>query len=127
MSQILAIPLSTSIIILVLISAAFVIAGGLKAIAYTNVFQMLLLVGVSILFVGMGTMSGAMKPLTSSPMFQEILTTVGSHWYLGVIAGALITAVLQSSSATTGILVALATAGALNINQALPKQPLILE
>ncbi|WP_144266761.1 Na/Pi symporter, partial [Clostridioides difficile] len=49
-----------------------------------------------------------------------ILTTVGSHWYLGVIAGALITAVLQSSSATTGILVALATAGALNINQALP-------
>ena len=79
-----------------------------------------IILGFGILFVGMGTMSGAMKPLTSSPMFQEILTTVGSHWYLGVIAGALITAVLQSSSATTGILVALATAGALNINQALP-------
>ena len=39
---------------------------------------------------------------------------------VGLIAGALITAVLQSSSATTGILVALATAGALNINEALP-------
>lgn len=53
MSQILDIPLSGSIIILVVISAAFVIAGGLKAIAYTNVFQMLLLIGVSILLVVM--------------------------------------------------------------------------
>ena len=79
-----------------------------------------IILGFGILFVGMGTMSGAMKPLTTLPMFQEILTTVGQHWYLGVIAGALITAVLQSSSATTGILVALATAGALNIDQALP-------
>ena len=79
-----------------------------------------IILGFGILFVGMGTMSEAMKPLTSSPIFQDILTTVGSHWYLGLIAGALITAVLQSSSATTGILVALATAGALNINEALP-------
>ena len=79
-----------------------------------------IILGFGILFVGMGTMSAAMKPLTTLPMFQDILTTVGQHWYLGVIAGALITAVLQSSSATTGILVALATAGALNIDQALP-------
>ena len=54
-----------------------------------------IILGFGILFVGMGTMSGAMKPLTTLPMFQEILTTVGQHWYLGVIAGALITAVLQ--------------------------------
>lgn len=79
-----------------------------------------IILGFGILFVGMGTMSGAMKPLTSLPIFNEILTTVGQHWYLGVIAGAIITAILQSSSATTGILVALATAGALNIHQALP-------
>lgn len=79
-----------------------------------------IILGFGVLFVGMGSMSSAMKPLTSLPVFQEILTTVGQHWYLGVIAGALITALLQSSSATTGILVALATAGALNINQALP-------
>ena len=79
-----------------------------------------IILGFGILFVGMGTMSGAMKPLTSLPIFNEILTTVGQHWYLGVIAGAIITAILQSSSATTGILVALATAGALIIHQALP-------
>lgn len=79
-----------------------------------------IILGFGILFVGMGTMSGAMKPLTSLPIFQEVLTTVGQHWYLGIIAGALITAVLQSSSATTGILVALATAGAIDIKMALP-------
>lgn len=79
-----------------------------------------IILGFGILFVGMGTMSASLKPLTSSPIFEQILTTVGSKWYLGVVAGALITAVLQSSSATTGILVALATAGAIDIHDALP-------
>ncbi len=79
-----------------------------------------IILGFGILFVGMGQMSSAMKPLTSSPALQQILLTLGEHWYLGVIAGAAITAVLQSSSATTGILVALATAGAIDIRIALP-------
>lgn len=79
-----------------------------------------IILGFGILFVGMGSMSEAMKPLTASPVFEQILTMVGSKWYLGIIAGALLTAILQSSSATTGILVALATAGAINIHDALP-------
>ncbi len=79
-----------------------------------------IILGFGVLFTGMGTMSGAMKPLTSSTVFQQVLTTVGGHWYLGILAGALITAILQSSSATTGILVALATAGAVDIKMALP-------
>ncbi|MGL4772821.1 MAG: Na/Pi cotransporter family protein [Clostridium sp.] len=79
-----------------------------------------IILGFGILFTGMGMMSGAMKPLTSSPAFEQILMTIGDNWVLGVIAGAAITAILQSSSATTGILVALATAGAINIGHALP-------
>ena len=79
-----------------------------------------IILGFGILFIGMGQMSSAMKPLRELPLFNEILTTVGSHWYLGIIAGALITAVLQSSSATTGILVALAGTGAIDIKAALP-------
>ncbi len=79
-----------------------------------------IILGFGILFVGMGQMSAAMKPLRELPLFNEILTTVGSHWYLGILAGAIITAVLQSSSATTGILVALATTGAIDIKAALP-------
>ena len=79
MSQILAIPLSSSIIILVIISAAFVIAGGLKAIAYTNVFQMLLLIGVSVLLVVMAVIKvgGISEIVHSTPvsywkMFQPL-------------------------------------------------------
>lgn len=79
-----------------------------------------IILGFGILFVGMGQMSGAMKPLTELPIFKDIISTVGGHWYLGILTGAIITAVLQSSSATTGILVALATAGAIDIKIALP-------
>ena len=55
MAQVLALPLWLCILILVLVSAAFTIAGGLKAIAYTNVFQMLLLIAVSVVLVVMAT------------------------------------------------------------------------
>ncbi|MGL5354857.1 MAG: Na/Pi cotransporter family protein [Clostridium sp.] len=79
-----------------------------------------IVLGFGILFTGMGMMSAAMKPLTSSPIFEQILLTVGDNMFLGVLAGAILTAVLQSSSATTGILVALATAGAIDISIALP-------
>ena len=79
-----------------------------------------IILGFGILFIGMGMMSEAMEPLRESAMFQQILLTIADKWYLGVIAGALITAVLQSSSATTGILVALANAGAISIAGALP-------
>ena len=79
-----------------------------------------IVLGFGILFTGMGIMSGAMKPLTSSPVFEQLIVTIGDNWLIGVIAGATITAILQSSSATTGILVALATAGAINIQVALP-------
>ena len=79
-----------------------------------------IILGFGILFTGMGAMSSAMKPLTESVVFTNILASVGQHWWLGIIAGALITAVLQSSSATTGILIVLAGAGAININQTLP-------
>ena len=51
MAQILDLPLWACIVFLVVISASFTIAGGLKTIAYTNVYQMLLLIGVSILLV----------------------------------------------------------------------------
>lgn len=79
-----------------------------------------IVLGFGILFTGMGIMSQAMKPLTGSPVFEQILLAIGDNWVIGVIAGAAITAILQSSSATTGILVALATAGTIDIKFALP-------
>ena len=79
-----------------------------------------IILGFGILFTGMGIMSSAMHPIAGSPVFTEVLVAIGDNWFIGIIAGAAITALLQSSSATTGILIALATTGAINIGIALP-------
>lgn len=79
-----------------------------------------IILGFGILFTGMGAMSEAMQPLSSSSMFSDALLAIGDNWFIGIIAGAAITAVLQSSSATTGILIALASTGVISINLALP-------
>lgn len=66
--------------------------------------------GLGILFVGMNTMSTAMKPLQDWDVFTNAITGVTTP-VVGVLVGALITAVLQSSSASVGILQALAGEG----------------
>lgn len=79
-----------------------------------------IILGFGILFLGMSTMSGAMKPLATSPIFSNMVVAIGHNWFIGIFVGLAMTAVLQSSSATTGILISLATAGAINIQAALP-------
>ncbi|NLK94745.1 MAG: Na/Pi cotransporter family protein [Clostridiales bacterium] len=79
-----------------------------------------IILGFGILFTGMGLMSGAVKPLTETEIFKQIIISIGDNWIIGVLVGTVITAILQSSSATTGILVVLATAGAIDIRSALP-------
>ena len=78
-----------------------------------------ILVGFAILMFGMDTMSGAVKPLANVPEFTNILTMF-TNPVLGVIAGAVLTAVIQSSSASVGILQALCATGAINFGAALP-------
>ena len=78
-----------------------------------------ILVGFAILMFGMDTMSGAVKPLANVPEFTNILTMF-SNPVLGVIAGAVLTAVIQSSSASVGILQALCATGAMSFGSALP-------
>lgn len=79
-----------------------------------------IILGFGILFMGMGLMSDSMKPLTNSPQFTNIIVAIGDNWILGVLAGLALTAVLQSSSATTGILIALTATGHINVNIAIP-------
>ena len=78
-----------------------------------------ILLGFSILMFGMETMSGAVEPLKYVPQFTSILTMF-SNPILGVLAGAVLTAVIQSSSASVGILQALAVTGSINIASAFP-------
>ena len=78
-----------------------------------------ILVGFAVLMFGMETMSGAVKPLADVPEFTGILTAF-SNPVLGLIAGAVLTAVIQSSSASVGILQALCVTGAVSYGTAIP-------
>lgn len=75
--------------------------------------------GFTILMFGMDTMSGAVTPLADVPEFTNILLMF-SNPILGMIVGALFTAIIQSSSASVGILQALCTTGAVTYATALP-------
>lgn len=79
----------------------------------------MILVGFAILMFGMDTMSNAVKPLANVPEFTNILLMF-SNPILGLIAGAVLTAVIQSSSASVGILQALCVTGAVSYSTALP-------
>lgn len=70
-----------------------------------------IIVGFGLLFIGITTMSSAVAPLQDSESFRNIFVTLGSSPILGILAGALVTAVIQSSSASVGILQSLAAAG----------------
>ena len=78
-----------------------------------------ILIGFAILMTGMDTMSDAVKPLRDVPEFTSILTRF-SNPLLGLLAGMILTAVIQSSSASVGILQALCLSGAVGFNTALP-------
>ena len=78
-----------------------------------------IMVGFAVLMFGMNTMSGAVKPLAQVPEFTNILLKF-SNPILGVLAGALLTAVIQSSSASVGLLQALCVTGAVQYGTALP-------
>ncbi|MBR4868839.1 MAG: Na/Pi cotransporter family protein, partial [Clostridia bacterium] len=77
----------------------------------------LILAGFGILFIGMDTMSGAMEPLREYPPFVNLMTTF-SNPLLGILVGAIFTAVIQSSSASVGILQALASSGLIPFSSA---------
>ena len=78
-----------------------------------------ILVGFATLMFGMDTMSGAVAGLKDVPEFANILLMF-SNPILGVLAGAILTAIIQSSSASVGILQALSTTGAVTFGSAIP-------
>ena len=78
-----------------------------------------ILVGFAILMFGMETMSSAVEPLAENAQFTSILTKF-SNPLLGMLAGLVLTAVIQSSSASVGILQALCVTGAVGYKTAIP-------
>ena len=78
-----------------------------------------ILVGFAILMFGMETMSAAVKPLADVPQFTNMFTMF-TNPVLGMIVGAVLTAVIQSSSASVGILQALCATGGVTMASAIP-------
>ena len=78
-----------------------------------------ILLGFAVLMYGMEAMSGAVSPLRSSESFRNLLLLF-SNPILGVLAGAVFTAIIQSSSASVGVLQALASTGAITMASAIP-------
>ena len=78
-----------------------------------------IMLGFAVLMFGMSMMSGAIEPLREDPNFIHLLTSF-TNPVLGVLAGLLVTAVIQSASAAVGILQALAVTGALEFDMAFP-------
>ena len=76
-----------------------------------------ILAGLGVLFLGMGMMSDSMVPLRESESFIRLMSTF-SNPILGILAGAGFTAVIQSSSASVGILQALANSGVIGLSSA---------
>ena len=88
-----------------------------KRTLHKNVGNIML--GFAILMTGMQTMSGAVSPLKDSPAFTNMLTMF-SNPLIGILVGIAFTAVLQSASATVGVLQALSVTGILTFSSAFP-------
>ena len=76
-----------------------------------------ILAGLGVLFIGMDMMSAAMEPLRDAPMFLRLVGTF-SNPLVGILVGMVFTAVIQSSSASVGILQALASSGVIGLGSA---------
>ena len=77
-------------------------------------------IGLGILFIGMEFLKDALKPLRGIQAFNDLMVSFGDHPSLGVLIGFLLTLTVQSSSASIGMLIALASQGALPLAAAMP-------
>ena len=78
-----------------------------------------ILLGFAVLMYGMEAMSGAVSGLSDNPGFTSLMTTF-SNPFIGLVIGTVLTAIIQSSSASVGILQALCVTGAVNYSVAIP-------
>lgn len=77
-------------------------------------------IGFGILFLGMEFLKDSLKPLREIQAFKDIMVSFGSTPILGILAGFMLTLMVQSSSASMGILIALASQGLMPLSSAMP-------
>ena len=109
--------LSTATISAVVAIIGIILRMACKRSVHKNIGNIML--GFAILMTGMQTLSGAVSPLKDSPTFTNMLTMF-SNPLIGILVGIAFTAVLQSASATVGVLQALSVTGILTFSSAFP-------
>ncbi|MEF3694166.1 MAG: Na/Pi cotransporter family protein [Candidatus Cloacimonadota bacterium] len=78
-----------------------------------------IVLGFGLLFIGLNVMSSAVEPLKNSQMARDLMTNVAGNPFLGILTGMLFTMIIQSSSASIGITMVLATNGLITYEGAL--------
>ena len=101
-----------------LIIIGFILFFVSKRRRYKNIGMALL--GLGLLFLGMSVMKLALEPLKNNVAFKNFLLTFSKNPFLGLLVGLVLTSILQSSSATIGLLIALAAQGLMPISAAVP-------
>jgi phosphate:Na+ symporter len=109
-AQIIAFKVTKYALLLIALGFAMIFMGRREKVRQYGAAMM----GLGLVFFGMGVMGEAMGPLRSSPAFVDAMTRIEKP-ALGILAGALFTALVQSSSATTGIAIVLATQGLISL------------
>jgi phosphate:Na+ symporter len=104
--------------VFLIIAIGFCINFFSKRRVYHYVGQFIL--GIGILFLGLDVMSNAVVPLRGSPVFLDFIASFSRYPLLGVLVGIIITCVVQSSAATIGMLIALASQDIITFNAAIP-------
>lgn len=108
--------LSPTVIAPVVVMIGVIILIAAKKASHKEVAS--IVIGFGILFIGIQMMSDAVYPLRDSEVFKTLFVTLGTNPLLGILAGAVVTAVIQSSSASVGILQTLAASGLVPFNAA---------
>lgn len=83
-------------------------------------FLGLFFLGFGILFLGLNIMTSGIEPLAADPAIKEIFISFSRNPFLGILTGAVLTAIFQSSSVTTGIIIGLGVMGLLDLQAAVP-------
>jgi len=80
----------------------------------------LFMLGFGVLFLGLNIMTAVVKPLANNPGIQDVFVQFSKNPLLGILTGAAVTALFQSSSVTTGMVIALASVGLFDLQGAIP-------
>lgn len=104
--------------VFLMIAVGFCINFFSKRKTYTFIGQFIL--GIGILFLGLDVMSTSVVPLRGSPAFLDFIASFSRYPLLGVLVGIIVTCLVQSSAATIGMLIALASQDIITFNAAIP-------